>query len=49
MAPDLRAGRGGELAGEMPDSARGAVDQYLAPEQQPALAQRVQSGEARDR
>ena len=49
MTPDLRAGRPGELAGEMPDPTRGAVDQHLAPEQQPAPAQRVQCGEARDR
>ena len=48
-APDLRAGRHSELAGEMPDSTRGAIDQHLAPEQQTALAQRVQCGEARDR
>ena len=49
MAPDLRAGRRSELAGEMPDSTRGTIDQHLAPEQQTALAQRVQCGEARDR
>ena len=42
--PRLCAGRRGELAGEMPDPARGAIDQHLAPEQQPALAQRVQCG-----
>ena len=39
----------GELAGEMPDPARGAVDQHLAAEQQPALAQRVQRGQPGDR
>jgi len=31
MAPDLRASCRGELAGEMPDPTRGAVDQHLAP------------------
>ena len=49
MAPDQRAGRAGKLAGEMPDAARGAVDQHLAAEQQPALAQRMQRGQAGDR
>ena len=31
MAPDLRASCRSELAGEMPDPTRGAVDQHLAP------------------
>jgi hypothetical protein len=49
MAPDLHARRHSELAGEMSDPTRGAVDQDLTPEQEPALAQRMQRGEARDR
>ena len=49
MTPDLRAGRPGELAGEMPDPTRGTVDQDLAAKQQPALAQRMQRGQPGDR
>jgi len=49
MAPDLRAGGCGELTSEMPDPTRGAVNQHLATEQQPALAECMQCGEARDR
>jgi hypothetical protein len=45
MPPYGGAGRRGELAREVPDPARGAVDQNLAAEQQPALAQRMQRGE----
>jgi hypothetical protein len=49
MASDLRTSCRSELAGEMPDPTQSAVDQHLASEQQPALAQRVQRGEARNR
>ncbi len=40
-----RTGRGGELHREMPDPARRTIDQHLAAEQQPALAQRMQRGQ----
>jgi hypothetical protein len=49
LAPDLRAGSVRQLAGEVADAPGGAVDQHLAAEQQAALAQRVQRGEAGDR
>jgi hypothetical protein len=49
MPPHQRTGGDTELAGEMPDTARGAVDQHLATEKQPALTQRVERGEPRDR
>jgi len=49
MPPNERAGGDGELAGEMPDPARGAVDQHLAAQEEPALAQRVERREAGDR
>ena len=49
MAPDERARDRRHLAGEMPDPARGAVDQHLAAEQQAALAQHVQGGQPGDR
>ena len=49
MPPDARARCGRKLAGEMSDPARRAIDQHLAPEQQPALPQRVQGGQPRNR
>jgi hypothetical protein len=49
MPPYDGAGRRGELAREMPDPARSAVDQNPAAEQQPALAQAVQRGQPGDR
>src|SRR5262249_906483 len=49
LAVNDGAADGGELAGEMADPAGGAVDQYPAAEQQPALAQRMQRRQPGDR
>jgi hypothetical protein len=45
MPPHESAGGDRELTSEVPDPARGAVDQHLAAEQQPALPQCVQRGQ----
>src|SRR5262249_28063035 len=47
--PHQGAGGEGELAGEVADPAGRTVNQYLAPEQEAALTQRVQRGQPRDR
>src|SRR5439155_11277178 len=49
MTPDDRTGGKRELAGEMANPARGAVDEDFAAEEEAALAQRVQRGQPGDR